>query len=91
MIISDGWDRGDIPLLEREMARLARSCHRLIWLSPLLAYKDYKPLTRGILAALPHIDDFLPVHNLKSLEQLGEVLASVASRKNDISTESARR
>ncbi len=77
LVISDGWDRGDIALLEREMARLSRSCYRLIWLNPLLGYPDYQPLTRGIRAALPHIDDFLPVHNLESLEQLGEKLASI--------------
>ncbi|MFQ5676204.1 MAG: VWA domain-containing protein, partial [bacterium] len=77
MIISDGWDRGDIPLLENEMARLSRSCHRLIWLNPLLGYSDYEPITRGIRAAMPHIDDFLPVQNLESLGQLGQVLAKL--------------
>jgi hypothetical protein len=75
MIISDGWDRGDIALLEREMDRLHRSCHRLIWLNPLLGAADYQPLVRGIKAALPHIDNFLPVHNLASLEQLADLLA----------------
>jgi len=75
MIISDGWDRGDIALLEREMDRLHRSCHRLIWLNPLLGATDYQPLVRGIKVALPHVDDFLPVHNLASLEQLAALLA----------------
>jgi len=70
LIISDGWDRGDTKLLEREMARLKRNSHRLIWLNPLLGEPDYEPLTRGIRAALPHIHDFLPVHNLASLEDL---------------------
>ncbi|HRW07129.1 MAG TPA: VWA domain-containing protein [Caldilineaceae bacterium] len=74
MIISDGWDRGDVQLLGREMDRLHRSCHRLIWLNPLLGAEDYQPLVRGIQAALPHIDDFLPVHNLASLEQLAAIL-----------------
>ncbi len=77
LIISDGWDRGDINLLGQEMERLHRSCHRLIWLNPLLGSPDYQPLTRGIVAALPHVDDFLPVHNLASLEQLGDLLASL--------------
>lgn len=77
LIISDGWDRGDIDLLGLEMERLRRSCHRLIWLNPLLGSPRYQPLTRGIQAALPHIDDFLPVHNLASLEQLGDLLASL--------------
>ncbi|MFQ5612778.1 MAG: VWA domain-containing protein [Anaerolineae bacterium] len=74
LIISDGWDRGDIDLLEREIKRLQLSTHRLIWLNPLLGSENYEPLTRGIQAALPHIDDFMPVHNLASLEQLGELL-----------------
>ncbi len=77
LIISDGWDRGDIALLGQEMERLHRSCHRLIWLNPLLGSPNYQPLTRGIVAALPHIDDFLPVHNLASLEQLGDLLAAL--------------
>ncbi|MFN8487611.1 MAG: VWA domain-containing protein [Caldilineaceae bacterium] len=75
LIISDGWDRGDVNLLAREMDRLHRSCHRLIWLNPLLGDVDYQPLVRGIQAAMPHIDDFLPVHNLASLEQLATMLA----------------
>ncbi|HXW00287.1 MAG TPA: VWA domain-containing protein, partial [Anaerolineae bacterium] len=74
LLISDGWDRGDIDLLEREMSRLQLSCHRLIWLNPLLGSENYEPLTRGIQTALPYIDDFLPVHNLQSLEQLGHLL-----------------
>ncbi|MFQ5709902.1 MAG: VWA domain-containing protein, partial [bacterium] len=82
LIISDGWDRGDIPLLEREIARLARSCARLIWLNPLLGYEGYEPLTRGMRAVLPSIDDFLPVHNLESLQQIGAVLASVMKNPN---------
>ena len=74
LIISDGWDRGDVGTLTREMERLQRSSHRLIWLNPLLGSPRYEPLTRGIQAALPLIDDFLPVHNLESLEQLGRHL-----------------
>jgi uncharacterized protein with von Willebrand factor type A (vWA) domain len=80
LIISDGWDRGDVDLLAREMDRLHRSCHRLIWLNPLLGDVDYQPLVRGIQAALPHIDDFLPVHNLASLEDLANQLATLDRR-----------
>jgi uncharacterized protein len=80
LIISDGWDRGDVDLLKREMARLKRNCHRLIWLNPLLGAPDYEPLTRGIQAALPNIDYFLPVHNLASLEDLANRLAELDHR-----------
>lgn len=81
LIISDGWDRGDIDLLEREMRRLQLSCHRLIWLNPLLGSVNYEPLTRGIQAALPYIDDFLPIHNLESLMQLGDLLEQLGEHR----------
>jgi uncharacterized protein with von Willebrand factor type A (vWA) domain len=81
LLISDGWDRGDPDLLTREIARLQRSCHRLIWLNPLLGSPDYRPLTRGMQAALPFIDDFLPVHNLASLEALAAHLNQLPARR----------
>jgi uncharacterized protein with von Willebrand factor type A (vWA) domain len=81
MIISDGWDRGDVDLLRKQMARLQRYSYRLIWLNPLLGSPTYQPLTRGIQAALPYVDDFLPVHNLHSLEDLAEIMADVTSRR----------
>lgn len=77
LIISDGWDRGDPQLLGNEMMRLQRSCYRLIWLNPLLGSPRYQPLTRGMQAALPYIDDFLPVHNMESLELLAEHLSQI--------------
>ncbi|HMP42736.1 MAG TPA: VWA domain-containing protein [Roseiflexaceae bacterium] len=81
LLISDGWDRGEPEILSREMSRLQRSCHRLIWLNPLLGSASYQPLTRGMQAALPHVDDFLPVHNLVSLEQLGKRLSALGDRR----------
>jgi uncharacterized protein with von Willebrand factor type A (vWA) domain len=77
LVISDGWDRGDPDRLSAEMARLQRSCDRLIWLNPLLGEADYQPLTRGIRAALPYVDDFLPAHNLASLERLAAHLSAI--------------
>ena len=82
LLISDGWDRGDVDLLRREMARLQRSCHRLIWLNPLLGSPEYEPLTRGMQAALPYVDDFLPVHNLASLEDLAGRLSELDKRRH---------
>jgi uncharacterized protein len=81
LLISDGWDRGDPALLQREMGRLQRSCHRLIWLNPLLGSREYQPLTRGMQAALPFVDDFLPVHNVASLESLAEHLNRLPKRR----------
>jgi hypothetical protein len=77
IVISDGWDCGEPALLGREMARLHGTCHRVVWLNPLLGAPDYAPETRGMQAALPHVDDFLAVHNLASLEQLAERLSVV--------------
>ena len=74
LLISDGWDRGDPDALKGEIAHLHRCAYQLIWLNPLLGSPDYQPLTRGMQAALPHIDRFLPAHNLASLEELAEVL-----------------
>jgi hypothetical protein len=80
MIISDGWDRGEVDVLEREMSRLARSCHRLIWLNPLLGSEVYSPETRGMAAALPYCDDFLAAHNVDALDVLGRRLADLPRR-----------
>src|SRR5439155_21048853 len=77
IVISDGWDRGDVHQLEVELARLQRSAQRLIWLNPLLGSDGYEPLTRGMAAALPHTDDFLAAHNLNALDDLGRLLAGV--------------
>ena len=81
LLISDGWDRGEPDALRVEMARLQRSCQRLVWLNPLLGSPDYLPLTRGMQAALPAIDDFLPVHNLASLAALARRLGSLPARR----------
>jgi len=74
LIISDGWDRGDTTLLAREMERLSLSCHALIWLNPLAGMPGFEPLQKGLMAALPFVDHFLPVHNLDSLEKLARLL-----------------
>jgi uncharacterized protein with von Willebrand factor type A (vWA) domain len=79
LVISDGWDRGDLTLLGKEILRLQRATHRLIWLNPLLGSDEYKPVQRGMATVMPCVDDFLPVHNLASLEQLAEVLSLVAA------------
>ncbi len=74
LVVSDGWDRGDPLAFQQQVARLQRSCHRLIWLSPLLGTADYRPLTRGLVAALPFVDDFLPARTLGNLEDLARHL-----------------
>ena len=80
VIVSDGWERQDPALVGREMSRLARSAYAVVWVSPLKGNLDYQPLSAGIRAALPHVDRFLPGHNIASLEDLAEVLVGIDRR-----------
>jgi len=82
IIVSDGWDRGDPALVRAEMARLQRSCHRLIWLDPLAGTEYYQPLAGGMAAAYPFVDDLVAVHDLASLYRLGELLAEMAGHRS---------
>jgi len=79
VIISDGWDRGDVSLLEREMQDLKRRAKKIIWLNPLLASENYEPLCKGMQAALPYLDLFLSVHNVNSLVSLGRTLQKMVA------------
>jgi len=78
LLISDGWDRGDPGELRDQIARLQRSCHRLVWLNPLIGTDGYAPLTRGLQAALPYVDDFLPARTLNNLADLATHLNALA-------------
>src|SRR4029077_15363748 len=82
LLLPDGWGLGDPDLLAREIARLQRSAFRLVWLNPLLGSPGYEPLTRGMRAALPFVDDFLPVHNMASLEALAMHLNTLATDRS---------
>ena len=82
ILISDGWERGDVVMLRREMRYLAHRCHRLVWLNPRLGSPDYQPLVQGMSAALPFVDDFLPIHNLESLQALADHLVSLPERRS---------
>jgi uncharacterized protein len=74
VLLSDGWDRGEPEQLAVEMARLGRCAHSLIWLNPLKAHPGYEPLTRGMQAALPHVDHFLAGNSLASLADLADLM-----------------
>ena len=76
VLLSDGWDRGDAERMSEEIRLLRSRANKLIWLNPLLGGHDYEPLTRGMRTALPHLDFFLPAHNLESLAQLANTLQS---------------
>ena len=75
LLISDGLDREGAEDLARQMERLHKSCRRLIWLNPLLRFPEFEAKPAGIRAMLPHVDAFLPVHNLQSLDELAAALA----------------
>jgi hypothetical protein len=85
MLITDGLDRDAGTGLAREMDRLHRSCRRLIWLNPLLRYEGFEPRSLGMRAMIPHVDEFRPVHNLESLEELIGALSAPAARRGPAS------
>ena len=81
LVVSDGWETGGVEALEGELRRLKSRSHRLIWLNPLLGRRAYEPLAEGMAAALPYVDDFLPIGNMQSLERLAEHLGRIPRRK----------
>jgi uncharacterized protein with von Willebrand factor type A (vWA) domain len=74
VLVSDGCERDDPALVGREMAQLARSSRRIVWINPRKSDPRYEPLVRGMAAALPFIDAFLPGHNLRSLDAVAEAV-----------------
>lgn len=81
LIISDGWDTGDPALLHHEMSFLARSTHRVIWLNPLAGRSGFSPETRGLVTALPFVDDFLAAANILDLREVVRLLESIPARR----------
>jgi len=83
MLISDGLDRDAGEDLTEQIERLHKSCHQLIWLNPLLRFEDFEPRAAGVRLMLPHVDAFLPAHNIDSLTDLARSLqhnGSIAGR-----------
>jgi hypothetical protein len=83
LLVSDGLDREAGEGLSEEMERLAKSCRRLIWLNPLLRYEKFEARPAGVRAMLPHVDLFLPVHNLKSLVDLARTISNPMPRSKE--------
>ena len=79
LIISDGWDTGDVLSLERSMRYLKKRSRKIICLNPLKGSPEYEPSTRGMQAALPYIDIFTSAHNLKSLKILASQFTKIQS------------
>jgi hypothetical protein len=80
LLITDGLEREPDQRLGFEMDRLHRSCRRLVWLNPLLRYSGFEARAQGIKLMLPHVDEFRPVHNLDSIDDLIAALSSAPPR-----------
>ena len=79
LIISDGWDTGEVDLLEKNMHYLQKNSRYVLWLNPLKGSPGFQPTTRGMQAALPYIDFFASAHNIISLRNLVRQLTLIQS------------
>lgn len=74
VLASDGWERGDAAELHRHMERLARLAYRIVWVNPHRGRAGYEPLTAGMMAALPFVDDLVAGHSVESLARLARLV-----------------
>ena len=74
IILSDGWDTGNMDILKKSMEFIQARSKKIIWLNPLAGYSSYRPDVAGMQTAMPFIDVFAPVHNAESLRKLGRWL-----------------
>ena len=80
ILLSDGLERDSKSDLDFQMQRLHRSCRQLIWMNPMLRYSGFEPKAAGIKTMLPHVDLFLPAHNIESFGQLSQLLVQDTAR-----------
>ena len=80
LVVSDGWERGDVVAVGREMQRLHRAAYAVVWANPMKGSQDYEPLAGGMRAALPYVDRFVSGHNLASLDELSDLLVGIERR-----------
>ena len=79
VVLSDGWERGDVGRLGEQMARLSRLAHRVVWANPRAGRRGFTPTAGGMAAALPYCDDLVAGHSLAALEHLARVVAGATS------------
>lgn len=84
VLFTDGLERDHLDQLSAEMERLHKSCRRLIWVNPLLRYSEFEAKASGVRAMLPHVDEFRPIHNLRSMADL---ISALAQEKGSSSTD----
>jgi uncharacterized protein with von Willebrand factor type A (vWA) domain len=75
VLFSDGWERSDPAALGEQMRRLRAVAHRVVWVNPHRGKAGYQPVQQGVVAALPHVDDFVAGHSMATFEELVEVVA----------------
>jgi uncharacterized protein len=80
VVLSDGWERGEVSLLGEQMVRLHRLAHRVVWANPRAGRPGYAPLAAGMAAALPHVDNFVSGHSLAALERLATLVVGASQR-----------
>lgn len=80
VVLSDGWERGDVSLLGEQMARLHRLAHRVVWANPRAGRPGFEPVAAGMAAALPHVDEFVSGHSVAALQHLAAVVAGARER-----------
>lgn len=85
ILLSDGLERDSGTDLAFQMQRLQRTCDRLIWMNPMLRYDKFEARAMGIRTMLPHVDLFLPAHNLESLTELGRILRQDGTKTDQVS------
>lgn len=81
VIISDGWDTGDLAVLRDEMQRLSRVAHRIVWVNPRTKSEQYQPLAGGMAAAWPYCDAVVSAHTVHALDELTAALARPGQRR----------
>jgi hypothetical protein len=74
LLITDGLDRAEDDSLSQAAQRLSRFTRQFIWLNPLLRFEGFEPRAAGVKALLPHVDRHLPVHSLRSIEDLARAI-----------------
>jgi uncharacterized protein with von Willebrand factor type A (vWA) domain len=89
VLLSDGWERGDVSLLAEQVARLQRLAHRLVWANPRKGAPGFAPVAAGVAAALPHVDDFVEGHSLAALEHLAGVVLGRAGTSTNAGPQTA--
>jgi hypothetical protein len=89
VILSDGWERGDPTLVGREMARLARLAHRIVWVNPRVSASAFSVQAGGMVAALPHCDALVSGHSFEALGEVVEAIGALAVAPPEIDAPAA--